>query len=60
MKKKEELALRIMIVAGMLGALVPIGKMWSVGTLPAMWTAACFTGVVAAGIYFAVIAENQE
>jgi hypothetical protein len=58
MKKKEELALRIMIVTGLLGALVPIGKMWSVGTLPAMWTAACFTGVVVAGIYFCFIAED--
>jgi hypothetical protein len=59
MKKKEERALRTMLIAGMLGALVPIGKMWSVGTLPAMWTAACFSGVVIAGIYFAVIAEDK-
>jgi hypothetical protein len=58
MKKKEELVLRIMIVAGMLGALVPISKLWSVGTLPAMWAAACFSGVVIAGVYLAVIGEE--
>jgi hypothetical protein len=59
MKKKEELALRVMLVAGLLGALVPIGKIWSVGTLPAMWTAACFSGVVIGGIYFTVVAEDK-
>lgn len=58
MKKKEELALKTMLVAGLLGALVPISKLWSVGTLPAMLTSACFSAVVVAGIYCAVIAED--
>ena len=58
MKKKEQLALKTMLIAGLLGVLVPISKLWSVGTLPAMLAAACFTVVVSAGIYCAVIAEG--
>ena len=58
MKKKEELVLRTILIAGLLGVLVPISKLWSVGTLPAMLAAACFSVVVSAGIYCAVIAED--
>jgi hypothetical protein len=58
MKKQESRALKVMLIAGLLGALVPINKLWSVGTLPAMLTAACFSAVVIAGIYCAVIAED--
>lgn len=58
MKKKEMRALKVIMIAGLVGALVPIGKLWGVGTLPAMVAAACFSLMVAAGVYLAVIAEK--
>jgi hypothetical protein len=58
MSRREKFALKIIIVAGLLGALVPVGMLLNIGTAPAIWAASCFGTVIIAAIYLCIIGED--
>jgi hypothetical protein len=58
MNRREELALKVIFISGLLGALVPVGMLFNIGTAPAILAALCFSTVIIAGIYLCSIGED--